>query len=514
MVRLLQAVLVLLALCSALAAKPKPFIEINLETSDAFFGDTVVIEVRWSGLLDPIDLSALTRDADLVRETAGTRIAVIEGQVVDILSRRIELLPRRTGLLTLGPLAVDGLTSNSVSIDITEPTSVDWQPGPDDLRLEQTLSEPNPWLQQQTVLDIVFRTRHPILEEVVTLPQFDNFRAVPIYTQRRTLDESDSGWSKVAWRYLLFPQRSGELTIAGASIAGTAAKSRAERGRFEVKAPPIAVAVKPSVFGRNSWWVAASALTLSDEWSSDPTKLSAGDEVERVVRVAATGVLPEQLPDIVMGETRGLTVTPLEVTREDSIIGDVAQAKAAFRFRIRAMSPVPVFLDTIRVRWWDTVRARAADAIVPARRIDIGIPDRGVLVDNAMAGQSWWDRMLVAAARLDHFAYAALACALIALLWLLASMPWRIRQRRSLRRIGHDLGVMAGRGDASALHERLRSVILNDASLRASLAPTLRALEVGLFGGGHQPDLKKIATEVRAALRSGEARHTSALPPL
>lgn len=517
MVRLFAVLVMLLTACSGAAAKPKPFIQIDLETREAFLGDTVVIEVRWSGLLDPIDFSVLERDAELLRETFGTRIAVVEGQVIEISSRRIELQPFRIGQLTFGPLEVDGITSNSVSIEIVEPRTVYWIPGEEDVRVTQTISDPDPWLQQQIVLDIEFMTRHATVDEVVMLPALDRFRVVPVFTERRTLDDED-GWAKTSWRYLLFPQRSGATVIAGARFAGVLSKSRAERGAFELVAPPIRLAVRPSAFDTNEWWVAASSLSLADDWSRDPTKLSAGDELDRVITISAAGVLPEQLPQIDMDETRGLTITPLGVERRGSLAGDQARATAAFRFRIRAMSPVPVFLDTLRLRWWNTVENRAAEAIIPARRIDIAIPDRDSLVESALREQDGWDRLVAKAAGFDLIVCAAAAVA--AALALLAvfnvvRMPGVVAWQAA-RRVRRELTALAARGDTRGFHERVRMLARESGPLGSAARQALDTIESALFSRQTgMPDLHGLARRTSRAMRYvRKSAASETFPPL
>lgn len=514
---LILALLMLVAQAVSIAgasARPQPFIEMILETQEAFLGDSVIVEVRWSGLTDPVDFSPLNRDADIVRETAGTRIAVMQGEVVEIASRRIELLPRRIGRLTLGPLQSGGVASNQVAIDITEAVTRDWAPGPDDIRLEQRVSEANPYVQQQLVLDIELRTRHPIFDETVTLPALDGFRAIPIFEQRRTLDEADGGWSLIAWRYLLFPQHSGLISIAGIKVSGTAAKSRAERGRFDLAAPETKLDVRPSAFGAGAWWVAARELRLRDHWSVDPTKLSAGDEVERTITVEAVGMMPEQIPDVEPGETRGLTITRLGVDRNVKIVDDVALATADFRYRVRALSPVPVFLDTVRVRWWNTMENHADDAIIPARRIDIAVPDRAALVDAALSRESAWDRMLAAAGRMETLlalTFAALLAAVVLAIARAGAFQRMVdllvvsRQRRHIMQL-------ANAGNASGLHEQLRR-LSREQGRRVRLLPALTLLEEQMFGRPVAVGLKHVARLAGAALMR-ERRPASTLPQL
>lgn len=476
MVRVVAALLVLLVTCLHAAAKAEPSIQIISETDKAYFGDTIVVEIRWSGLLDPIDFGPLERDAEIVRQTAGTRLAVVGGEVIDISSLRIELRPRRIGRLTLGPLRSGDIVSNSVVAEIIEMRPIPWQPGAQDIKLEQSVSTTAPLLQQQVVLDIILTARHPIAGEQVTLPDLRPFRAVTIFAERRTVDK---GIANLAWRYLLFPQQSGRVALAGARITGTITKSRLERASFDLAAIATDLDVAPSKFPPTSWWIAASSLTLSDAWSSDVKALSAGDEIERTITVSAKGVLPEQIPQVAMPETNGLTVVALETARRTESNEDGATAIATFRFRVRALSPIPVFLDTVRLRWWNTVTNAAQDAIIPARRIDIGIPDRGRLIEHAVGDMGWLDTMRAVLA--GHAALAWGASAVAAILVALAASRIRpgrmiagIRRRRSVREALRT-------GDARALYALVRHAA-EISRKDAGVATARKMLEENLFG--------------------------------
>lgn len=512
---LLLPILLLMALVLPAAAKPQPFIDIVLETHEAFLGDTVVIEVRWSGLDDPIDFSPLRQAATIVGETAGTRIAVMEGEVVEIASRRIELVPRAVGRLVLGPLSAGIITSNSVSLQITEVRQKDWTPGPDDIRIEQTVSRPDPWLQQQVVLDVALFTRHPIRDETVTLPDLAGLRAVTVYKERRTLEEADGGWSKIAWRTLVFPQHSGRIAIAGARVSGAIDKSRAERARFDLAAPATDLAVRPAAFPGTQWWIAASRLTLNDSWSHDPRELRAGDEVQRTITIKALDVLPEQIPDPAMDETRGLAITPLDVERTMTLAGDHVEAQATRRFRIRAMSPVPVFLDTVRLRWWNSAEDRPAEAIIPARRIDIGIPDRANLIEHALANTSWW-RWFDAWSGLAASLLPIPSIVVIAVFAIGGAMVWRRRTIFSAwleaRRDAHALRSLAKNGDARGFYRLIRQLAVGP-DMREALLPLLADLETTLFGNGRAPDLEALARQAGYALHRARRQPASSVLP-
>ena len=101
-----------------------------------------------------------------------------------------------------------------------------------------------------------------------------------------------------------------------------------------------------------------------------------------------------------------------------------------------AQSPIPVFLDTVRVPWYDTVTASAREAIIPARRINVGLPDRADLLASLALDGNWFDRMLLrlegssTARSLPWQAILALLCLLAAWLWIQELRYWRHERRQ------------------------------------------------------------------------------------
>jgi hypothetical protein len=96
-----------LLLAPAFAAVDR-WIVVKVDGDRFFLGDTVVLDIDSTGLEEPIDFSALDAVAAIGRQTVGTRIAVIRGQVVEIRSVRLEISPKKAGYITLGPLTAGG----------------------------------------------------------------------------------------------------------------------------------------------------------------------------------------------------------------------------------------------------------------------------------------------------------------------------------------------------------------------------------------------------------------------
>jgi len=428
------------------AQDPTSGIRLTVAEDTVYVGDSVTLEIESVGLLEPLDTSPLFIGADLLRETAGTRITVIGGQVMDVRTRRMEFLPRAEGAVAFGPLrgetANGPVQSNRVVVTVAAPVEDAWQPGADDARAEISLSSSTPWVREQVTLDIVLRHRFAIADETIELPDLAGFDVLPVFERRRTLEPADETretskpMRRIAWRYLLWPRRSGPLEIGALRWQGTMVRSRTARGPIDTGTAPQSLDVRAAPADADAWWLPASALSLSDGWSSDLADLTAGSEIERTLTVEARGVLASQLPVVEPLASRSFTSVALGGSRDQQLIGDVVTATASYRFRLTARSPVPVFLDTVRVGWWDTVNEAAAEAIVPARRVDIGLPDRADLLADVALEQGAGSRTWLALQSVDLPAAAgiALAAALTLGMAISALMPlWRRRRRQAGR---------------------------------------------------------------------------------
>jgi len=371
----------------------------------------------------------------------------------------MELLPTREGRTVFGPLRADSsrgeVRSNSITIDVNAPLETDWQPDSDDLQMSLTLRMGNgatllkarhaesspppanqPYVGQHIIADIELRHRFPIADERLSLPRFDGFDVLEQFVERRTIDEQDeqTSWRLTAWRYHLFAQRSGELHLPSVGWAGTVIRSRTQRAEFDRQTPAVSLQIAPAA-DSSHWWLPATDVTLSDSWSRDPRELTAGDQILRTITLSARDVLASHLPDIVPPESRALTTTPIRQSRSQQLIGDHIQASAVFEFRMIAQSPIPVFLDTVRVPWHDTTSNESRDAIIPARRINVGLPERADLLASLALDGNGFDRLLL---RLKGSTAAQSLPwrALLGLLGLLACWIWlqELRHSRQERR--------------------------------------------------------------------------------
>ena len=457
--------LVLTLLCSfAQAATVEPGITLISDSETIYLGDSIIIDVEAVGLLEPLDVSALFKYADLLRETTGTRIAVIEGRVVEVKLRRMEFIPKEEGRAFFGPLSADSIrghvTSNTLIVDMQPQADTQWQPQNDDLSIDITYtldngetlqysdsekpsSTPHAFVGQHIIADIKLRHEHPIFEEQLELPSFEGFDILKEFEERRTIEETmlDDGsiqsFRIVAWRYHLFPQRSGTHRVDDISWSGTTIKSRTQRSEFNRALRGGELGVKTAE-SASHWWLPATQVSLVDEWSKDPRELSAGDEIIRTITLSASNVLANHLPDVTPLESRAISSTLINQQRSQSISQGTPVSTATFTYRMVAQSPIPVFLDTVRVVWFNTNTQELKEAIIPARRINVGLPDRAdLLADLAIQGNLWDRFNLWVQTHLNHWVHWNISLMLLSTLVLVLGIREclaRIKQLRDTKR--------------------------------------------------------------------------------
>lgn len=448
-------------LTSTAHASNQAYIKLQLDSSEVFSGDTIVLDVESTGLLDPIDFSVLEQSVTLIRETTGTRIAVIGGKVQEIAIRRMDLQPNRSGVLVIGPLIAGDVVSNSVHIKVLNDRRPEWTPQADDVQIKTSLSPANAMVNQQVLFTVELWHRYPISSETITLPDLQGFSTRALVENRRTFATDQKEWFRTEWQTLIYPRQSGAVTIDAIEWSGTLTRSNIERAEFTQRTEPLTLNVNSAPAEFSGWWLPGRAVTLTESWSAPPTELRAGDELERTITVTASDVLSGQLPTPDFPESRALKQVLIDTRREETIANNTVRARADFTYRVTAQSPIPVFLDTVRLPWWDTEQRAAREAIVPARRINVGLPDRADVLSKLALEESRGSQIkhwLQSADTVRLASYVAAVLATIGLLWMALQGPARRwRRHRKLHRHINVLRRLARHNHTTALYQLLQS---------------------------------------------------------
>ena len=264
--------------------------------------------------------------------------------------------------------------------------------------METSASPQQPYVEGAVQLTVRLFMAEPLYHADLELPESSD-----VVVKRLGSDESGQAerngqsYQVVTRQYVLFPLHSGKLTlpdpVLDAEVTVTQPSSAAGRDPFagifggspfggtlrtvrpiRLSGNPIVLTVQPrpaSAVG--SYWLPASAVTLSAAWN--PTRLTAqtGDPLTLDLDLEATGLTAAQLPDLssLLSLPSGLKAYPDQPklddsTRDGKLVGNRSQTIA-----LMADSPGRYTIPALTVKWWDTQANQLRAATLPARTLTI-----------------------------------------------------------------------------------------------------------------------------------------------
>ncbi len=336
----------------------------------------LLIEVATDQPLDTPDISQLTPDFEIL-DSRRSDLATVRQQ--QRMQWQFELMPRRTGVLTLPAFTVaQRYQTEPVSIEVLAAEA----PEPEVFILTD-IEPSDPYVMAQ----VHYRERifaGPRLHDV-SISRREPFTDVlvhPLGDFQQYVAEYNGQYYRVSERrYALIPQRSGTLTLPPLSLRGrvrtAAADDALQRGRrVEHHAEPVTLQVRPrpaSALGTT--WLPSIAVTLEEQWSSEPPQFQVGIPITRSLQLSARGVEAVQLPRLLHPDLAWAQVYAdaehLETRHDDGwLLGHYTQT-----VRIVPHQAGSFTLPAVTVHWWDTQTDTPHIAQLPARSVMVHAAD-------------------------------------------------------------------------------------------------------------------------------------------
>lgn len=213
------------------------------------------------------------------------------------------------------------------------------------------------------------------------------------------VDENGKPIRKITFKYALFPQKSGELTIPAVWFNGyTLNNDMSPEDIFNQDIFNISIRM-PSLFGmdkpvslrapeqkinilpvpsgyKGSWWLPAQRVQLQSKWDKDITNLKAGEAISRTVTLEAVGVTENQLPEINFPSAAGLKQYPEKPELKGGLYN---QNPAAQEKVVNVYIPEKagkIIIPAIKVDWYNTQTQSFEQAELPAEEIEV-LPGNG-----------------------------------------------------------------------------------------------------------------------------------------
>lgn len=322
------------------------------------------------------DTNGLEKDFDILDRQQSYNVQSINGESKAQVVWRYTLAPKNVGVLEIPAMTYKDAETSPISVSVIEGKAPKNSGEPPAIFLEVETDKQEAYVQEQILYTLRLYTQGLVNGEL-SEPSSSDAIIEPFGEQKKYYRMAfNQRYEVVERQYLIFPQKSGKLTIDKQVFEGVSLK-HGRRTRMKDMSDAIELSINPpaaSFSGKN--WLPATSLFLDEAWQGDINSLKVGDSVTRKIELSALGLLGSALPPIDMPESplyKLYTDKPLteSITHESG-----SQAKRTDSFAIVAIKQGDIQLDEIRIPWWDTVNDVERVAVIPAKKLNIAVnPD-------------------------------------------------------------------------------------------------------------------------------------------
>lgn len=351
-------------------------VDIALDAQKIGADETVILTVRAVGMDEELDTSNLEPDFEVNRRSSSRQVNIINGQRTSIVEWILELTPKRSGVLTIGPIQVGSQASRSAILMVDEPATGANR----ELFVETSVDVLDPYVQSQVIYTVNVYQDVRLLDGSLSVPDTD-LAMIRQLGEDKTFRETVEGreYAVVQRRYSVFPRKSGPLELPQVVLQATVAIDRAitpntrtRTRRVTRRSNTITLDVQPRPQASDgSWWLPASQVLLGSEWSTPIDQLQVDEPVTRIIRLQASGVADSQLPEIPVPSPDNISIYADSPTSSTDSSGDNVIAEQVVTWAVIPQQSGKLELPEVRIEWFDTQARESKVAILPAEVLNV-----------------------------------------------------------------------------------------------------------------------------------------------
>ncbi|MGH8149618.1 MAG: BatD family protein [Steroidobacteraceae bacterium] len=377
----------------------------SLDSNMVSPGDSVQLTLQLDGETGTRpDLAPLQRDFDVLGTSRTTTVQILNGSTTSQTQERVTLSAKHAGRLTIPSIIWNGERSAPLTLDVSASAGGSASSGSAASQTRQVFLETQfgpaaPYVQAAVSVTVRLYTSEALYDPRLSLASDGDLLVRQVGPDESgTVQRGGRTYEVVTRHYVVFPQRSGHLTLPGAVLdarvaasSPTSAQGNAPFGSFFSSTPffgnvfstnkpirvhgdPISLDVAPRPSGAvGSYWLPATGVTLKSVWHPAALSARAGDPVTVDLSLEAVGLTAAQVPDLaqLLALPRGLESYPDEPTLANAARGDTVVGTRKQSIAFIADRPGHFTIPALKVAWWDTRTDQPREADLPARTLTI-----------------------------------------------------------------------------------------------------------------------------------------------
>ena len=319
------------------------------------------------------DLSILERDFFIGgRQTSYERFT-INGQLSESSKLSIQLSPKRIGDLKIPRLKWDSYTSEELILKVLPLGEAEKKARSQLAFMEYAIEPENVYVNSAVYIDrkFYYQPGVQLVSYMPDFPELENAIAVTIRQPSNTsVIRNGIRYNLLNDRYVVFPEKSGDLELPSQRIVLSAWRQRTSDRRVVVvntDAQQIKVQSIPTEFPYGESWFPASDLSLKSEFEpSNLNEIMVGEAVRWTVHINANDAYSESFPELklnIPGQIKAFSDKP---QIENSICEDDLCGTATLSTTLVPSKVGTWVFPEQRVAWWNTKLGRTEHAVIPS----------------------------------------------------------------------------------------------------------------------------------------------------
>lgn len=436
MSRTLIRLLFLLSLLAAFAAQAQTRAWIDRDR--VALGDTLTLNIETDGIGTATpDYAPLQKDFVVSGNSSSRQVQIVNGKTSATMLFAVALQPRREGLLTIPALQVGSQRTQPIPLTVTgaAPPAQAGSPA----FIEADVDDEDPYVQQAVGYTLRLYYEAPLVSGQLDQDEPDGASLQRIGQDLQyTRQIGGKRYQVVERRFLLVPERSGQLTIPGARFEGRSAGGffddmfGAGEQALKANGAPRFLHVRPQPANAPQPWLPLRGLDL--RYLETPQSARAGEAATVVVEATADGATAAQMPELRLPDIDGAQVFADPAQTDETFDNGRPRVKITRKFSIVPTQAGTLRIPGPRIAWWDVRAGTARTASLPDISLQVAPAAPGAGMGATTPGSPGNANVMPAGDRAPAAGVPAiarpwaLATIVFALLWL-ATLVWGMHRR-------------------------------------------------------------------------------------
>lgn len=403
---------------------------------------TLTIETDQSGAPDYTPLQA---DFTLSAQSSSRQLQMGGGATRNSAQYAVTLTPRRTGMLDIPALRVGNASTTPLLVKV-EAAPMASRDSNALAFIETEVDDKQPYVQQSVgvVVRLYFATQLASGELVLDTPAAASLQRIGD-DSTSVREVNGRRYNVVERRFLLIPERSGPLQLAGARFSGQGAGGffddffGRDNGQLSARGADQTLQIRATPGNAPQPWLPLKNLQL--RYTAAPSSGRTGEAIAIEVEAIASGATKAQFPELAvpsLGDGAQVFAEPPQY--DETFVGASPQLKLTRRYSIVPQQTGALTVPGIQMAWWDVAAGQARTTALLALNLQVAQGSNNGMVPPPLAQPAAAGSPALSATALpaagnpaNSWLWPALAAG-FALLWL-ATLIWGLSRRRTPLRV-------------------------------------------------------------------------------